>query len=267
MKNIVIFGQGYVGTAYKYLLEQAYTVIAVDPGKGLDPIIDWANVESCIVCVDTPMGEDGQCDPRDVQTVLNTITDNWTQTLPPQVLIKSTIDPTIAVNINTMHWAVDMVFSPEFLTAKNNIRDVMSQKFMIFGAGAMNELTTDYFITLFKEVLPDCRVEVCDIQTACLAKYAINSFLATKVTFFNQFEQLHKALRGTDSYDRFAELVALDSRIGAGHTSVPGLDGKYGWGGHCFEKDIPALLNFADRLRVDVSAIAATHTLNKKHRQ
>lgn len=266
MKTIVIFGQGYVGSAYKHLLDQAYTVIAVDPYKGLDPVVDWSRVAACIICVDTPMNPDGQCDPSDVHTVLDSIKSNWTQALPAQVLIKCTIDPTLAVNISRLHSTIDIVYSPEFLTARNNIQDVMSQKFMIFGAGPMMELSTALFVELFDKVLPDCRFEICDVQTACLVKYAVNSFLAAKVTFFNQFQQLHVALDTRDSYTRFSQLVGLDSRIGPDHTSVPGPDSRQGWGGHCFEKDIPALLDFAARLDVDLSAIQSVYNLNKKHR-
>ena len=42
-----------------------------------------------------------------------------------------------------------------------------------------------------------------------------------------------------------------DGRIGHSHMSVPGPDGKFGFGGSCFPKDIQAMINFAEALGVE----------------
>ena len=39
-----------------------------------------------------------------------------------------------------------------------------------------------------------------------------------------------------------AELAANDERIGASHTLVPGHDGKRGFGGTCFPKDVNSMV-------------------------
>jgi UDPglucose 6-dehydrogenase len=48
---------------------------------------------------------------------------------------------------------------------------------------------------------------------------------------------------------------ASDSRIGDSHLHVPGPDGKLGYGGTCFPKDVNALLKFAKDNDVDLNTI------------
>ena len=79
------------------------------------------------------------------------------------------------------------------------------------------------------------------VEEASFVKYTINSFLALKVTFFNQ---LYDAVGETDAnFARIIQAVGSDPRIGHSHTKVPGFDGKQGFGGACFPKDVSALIN------------------------
>jgi UDPglucose 6-dehydrogenase len=54
----------------------------------------------------------------------------------------------------------------------------------------------------------------------------------------------------------------LDSRIGHTHLSVPGPDGKFGFGGSCFPKDVQAMINFAKILDVNPSVLKGTWEKN-----
>ena len=40
------------------------------------------------------------------------------------------------------------------------------------------------------------------------------------------------------NYESARELIVLDERVGESHTKVPGPDGKGGFGGTCFPKDM-----------------------------
>ena len=51
-------------------------------------------------------------------------------------------------------------------------------------------------------------------------------------------------------WDMAVEGFVRDGRIGHSHMSVPGPDGKFGFGGSCFPKDIQAMINFAETLGV-----------------
>ena len=55
-----------------------------------------------------------------------------------------------------------------------------------------------------------------------------------------------------DKFNQYGleEGFVRDGRIGHSHMSVPGPDGKFGFGGSCFPKDIQAMINFAESLDV-----------------
>jgi UDPglucose 6-dehydrogenase len=93
---------------------------------------------------------------------------------------------------------------------------------------------------VWQALSPQAEVVVTDAVTAELAKYATNAFLALKVTFANQMADACSEL-GVD-YAAFAQVLALDPRIGASHLAVPGHDGQRGFGGPCLPKDLAALL-------------------------
>ena len=46
-----------------------------------------------------------------------------------------------------------------------------------------------------------------------------------------------------------------DGRIGDSHLNVPGHDGKLGYGGTCFPKDVKALLIYAQKLGINLNTI------------
>jgi len=80
-----------------------------------------------------------------------------------------------------------------------------------------------------------------------------NSFFATKVSIINEFKLLSDAI-GANWKDALYGF-ASDGRIGDSHLHVPGPDGKLGYGGTCFPKDVNALLMFADEYDVDLNTI------------
>ena len=57
-----------------------------------------------------------------------------------------------------------------------------------------------------------------------------------------------------------------DGRIGHSHLNVPGHDGKYGFGGSCFPKDIQALIKYGDEIGVDMRVLKAAWETNLKVR-
>ena len=77
-----------------------------------------------------------------------------------------------------------------------------------------------------------------------MIKYFTNSFLATKVSFANEIFQLCNKL--DLDYDKVVEYAIQDVRIGNSHLNVPGHDGDFGFGGHCFPKDLSALVKLSE---------------------
>ena len=64
------------------------------------------------------------------------------------------------------------------------------------------------------------------------------------------------------AYDKVIEYATFDERLGKSHWAVPGPDGDLGYGGHCFPKDLRALINLADSLEVSPLMMIATEEKN-----
>ena len=98
-----------------------------------------------------------------------------------------------------------------------------------------------------------------------MVKYFTNCFLATKVSFANEMYELCEALKL--DYDKVVEYATLDSRLGDSHWAVPGPDGDFGYGGHCFPKDLRALITLCNKLNVSSKMLNATDTKNNEVRR
>jgi UDP-glucose 6-dehydrogenase len=102
----------------------------------------------------------------------------------------------------------------------------------------------------FGETMPVIKT---NYETAELIKYMNNCFFATKVSFLNEMYQIADKC-GAD-WDMAVEGFVRDGRVGHSHMNVPGPDGKFGFGGSCFPKDIQAMINFAESLDIEPSVL------------
>jgi UDPglucose 6-dehydrogenase len=94
-----------------------------------------------------------------------------------------------------------------------------------------------------------------DATTAELVKYMNNTFFATKVSIMNEFKRISDAL-GTNWDDALYGFVC-DGRVGDSHLHVPGPDGKLGYGGVCFPKDVNALITLGRELGTPMHTLEA----------
>ena len=94
-----------------------------------------------------------------------------------------------------------------------------------------------------------------------MTKYMTNLFLATKVSFFNDMYSICEKLN--IDYNNVIEATLHDPRIGKSHYDVPGPDGDRGFGGHCFPKDLSAMLHIADSNKIPVPTLTGVDFTNK----
>tara|TARA_Y100000593_G_scaffold28518_1_gene56885 strand:+ start:1338 stop:2210 length:873 start_codon:yes stop_codon:yes gene_type:complete len=242
MKRIGIVGQGYVGTAVKSVFEKHYETHTYDLNgkcscKSMDELID--NSDIIFVCVPTPMNEDGTCHTGIVEGVvgdLNALA--LTRQCSNRIIaIKSTIPPGTTNRLNKNHEFVSVVFNPEFLTETNSIEDFKNQNRIIVGG---SRPATTIMRQVYSLVFPDAKVVKTGSKTAEMVKYMTNTFLATKVSFANEMKMMCDKI--DIDYDKVVEYSTYDERLGKSHWAVPGPDGKLGFGGSCFPKDINALI-------------------------
>jgi UDP-glucose 6-dehydrogenase len=64
-------------------------------------------------------------------------------------------------------------------------------------------------------------------------------------------------------YNTVINYAKYDDRLGNTHWAVPGPDGDFGYGGHCFPKDIAALQHLMLQLNIDSTIINSVIQKNK----
>lgn len=243
--KIGVVGQGYVGTAVRTVFGKHYNVETYDLDKDkctvdyLEDLVEQSNI--IFVCVPTPMKKDGSCDTSIVEAVVKDINDmvvgrNVSGRI---VAIKSTIPPGTTNKLNKECENISVVFNPEFLTEANFIEDFKNQNRIIIGGPRP---ATTILRQVYSLVFPDVTIVKTGSVTAEMVKYMTNSFLATKVSFANEMKMICDNI--DIDYDKVVEYATYDDRLGKSHWSVPGPDGKLGFGGSCFPKDINALVHY-----------------------
>jgi UDPglucose 6-dehydrogenase len=131
----------------------------------------------------------------------------------------------------------DVASNPEFLREGNAIGDFMRPDRVVIGTES--DRAREVLRRLYRPLyLIEAPIVFTGIETAELAKYAANTFLAMKVTFINEMADLCEKV-GADVHD-VARSIGLDGRIGRKFLH-PGP----GFGGSCFPKDTLALMRIA----------------------
>ena len=67
-------------------------------------------------------------------------------------------------------------------------------------------------------------------------------------------------------YDKVCEYSLHDERIGKSHLAVPGPDGDRGFGGHCFPKDLAAMISFARSNGINCDILKSIDFANEYYR-
>ena len=249
--NIGVIGQGFVGTAIREGLKNFYNVYVYDIKSDLCPEENYQSareiVKNCEIifqCVPTPMRKSGECDLSIVKSSLENLENlSRIENRSPIVVIKSTVPPGTCESLNDAYKNINIVFSPEFLTEANSIEDFKNQSRIILGGPRPH---TTKVKSMFRKPFPQIPIVKTGYKTAEMVKYFINNFLSVKVSFANEMYQICNSL--DIDYDKVTEYALFDHRIGRSHLAVPGPDGDLGYGGHCFPKDIDAMIYLANSL-------------------
>ena len=140
-------------------------------------------------------------------------------------------------------------FMPEFLTEKNYLHDFQMTSEWIFGVDnntgqkeQFEELMSDILLNAYlsNNIYEVNKITFMTTREAEAVKYFRNCFLATKVGFCNEFASFCRDQKL--NYNTISKVAANDHRIGHSHINVPGYDGKFGFGGTCFPKDLNSMI-------------------------
>ena len=251
--KVGVIGNGFVGEAqaFAFSLSNEVLIYDVDPAKTFNTLEEVHTADFIFVCVPTPMYEDGKQDTSYIEEVFTHAKEG------PVYIIKSTVKPGTTKSLQEKYPTLNIVFSPEFLTERIAKLDMMMQARIIFGGDKKH---TEKVQKLYEGRFMNGHFIHTDSTTAEFIKYMNNCFFATKVSLLNEYNRLGEKL-GID-WKTAMHGFAADGRVGDSHMQVPGPDGKLGFGGACFPKDINAFITLAKEQDVNMNVLEAAWKTN-----
>jgi UDPglucose 6-dehydrogenase len=265
--TVGIVGKGFVGGAMYENFKDVFNTLVWDTDETKRNVATFSefveNSDIIFICVPTPSRDDGACDTSIVGSVLDDIAQIDRR---KYVVIKSTVTPGTTARLAS-DLQMTIGFNPEFLTEANACNDFRRQPLIVIGADDQGLATvmTQLYYEFNTKVDNVAHVIQRTTKEAEMFKYLANSFLATKVTFANEFKALCDTV--DVDYNKISELAVLDKRLGPTHWRVPGPDGKLGFGGSCFPKDTAALLNYCEENGVQMWLLTEAVYINDDLRE
>jgi UDPglucose 6-dehydrogenase len=233
-----------------------------------------------VIAVGTPLSDAGIADLSQLYAVANTIAPALERSGFRTLVVKSTVPVGTTraleqyLRERTIHADFAIASNPEFLRQGQALRDAVHPDRIVIGA--QDQQVLEVLRRLYRPFLegrvnlPDGSLEIqrepkqisfleLDIESAELAKYAANAFLAMKISYANEIANVCDALGA--NIDQVLEVLATDPRIGSSFLR-PGL----GYGGSCFPKDTQALSSFSLHGGYDFRLLKAVIEVNAEQR-
>ncbi|MEA2069903.1 MAG: UDP-glucose/GDP-mannose dehydrogenase family protein [Asgard group archaeon] len=236
------------------------------------------------ICVGTPSNPDGSCNLQYVKEISSQIGKALGKKKEYHLIVaKSTIEPSTTrktikpiIELESGKRAGEdfgLCMNPEFLREGQSIYDSLYPDRVIIGEydeksgklldnlfTTLYDTTQDAFTEYWQEVYgkPLVTPPIChySLESAEAIKYANNSFLATKISFINEFANICEKIEGIDIQE-VAEGIGLDHRI-----SKHFLQAGAGFGGSCFPKDVKAIIHFAKKRGYQPALFESVLTVN-----
>jgi UDPglucose 6-dehydrogenase len=212
-------------------------------------------MDAVVLALPTPEAQDGSSDVSLIENSLRHIL----PFLKPQALIviRSTVPPGSFDRFQSVMQAcnradIHLMFVPEFMAMGQTYHDILHPKRMVIGSLHPEAERIIRSLYQYGEDVPHYRMHP---DSACLTKYAANTFLATKISFINQIATIAEETHA--NIDDVLKGIQDDPRIGNTY-----LKPSVGFGGSCFPKDLRAMEHLATSKKVDHSLWKATRQLN-----
>lgn len=236
-----------------------------------------------VIAVGTPTKENGGADMRYVDAAAHEVADRIQPGATLVVVNKSTVPIGSAAHVEGIiarrlaergvEAKVFVASNPEFLAEGKAIHDTFYPDRIVVGAdsseaiGMLHELYQPLTEQTFEPPTGTPRPErytlppfiTTTATSAELTKYAANSFLATKISFINEFSRLAEKV-GADITE-VARAIGLDDRIGPRFLAA-----GIGWGGSCFGKDTRAIVNTAAEYDYELQIVKGAIEVNDRQR-
>jgi len=273
MYKIGIIGNGFVGSSVTHGFSantgcdvKDIKIYDKDSTKSTHTLSEVVNDSDFVfISVPTPSNPDGSISLDIIYDVFEEIHNVIEYTKPgdscdtqPVLLLRSTVTPGTTKAIQKKYPVMRIVFNPEFLTERSAKLDFINQsRFIIGGTWGDTDAVARLYQWRFGNYIPIIKT---NYETAEMIKYMCNCFFATKVSYMNEMKRVADKVgaKWADCIEGFA----LDGRVGHSHLNVPGPDGKMGFGGSCFPKDVQAVIHFMKSVGINPNVLEGTWQTN-----
>lgn len=261
--KITVVGAGYVGMSLSVLLAKNNDVIVLDIDESRvkkinnrQPTIADKDIEiflkkeqlslsatlnkeeaycdSNYILVATPTNYNVDSNYFDTSSVDSVIKEALSFNKEALLVIKSTLPIGHTEFLQKKHKTDRIIFSPEFLREGRALKDNLYPSRIIIGSHHNDAI---FFAGLLKQGAEKKDIS-CMYMTSTEAetvKLFANSYLAMRVTFFNELDTF-AYVKNIDSRN-IIDAVCLDTRIGSDYNNP-----SFGYGGYCLPKDTKQLL-------------------------
>ena len=220
-----------------------------------------------LIGVGTPPDEDGSADMQYVLAAAKSIGTHMTDY--KIVVDKSTVPVGTADKVRAvirqelerraMNVEFAVVSNPEFLKEGAAVDDFMRPDRIIVGAD--DERAVLLMRALYSPFTRNHdKLQLMDVRSAELTKYAANAMLATRISFMNELALLAERV-GAD-IELVRRGIGSDPRIGTNFL-YPGV----GYGGSCFPKDVKALIHSGRSHGLELGVLAAVEHANERQKR
>lgn len=267
--KILLIGFGFVGKA-TYLLHnkdiETY-IYDINPELCIPNDINFNDIINIVdlifISLPTPTNIDGSCYTNLIDETIDKIKLINNKKF---IIIRSTVPVGYCDSKN-------IFFMPEFLTEKNWKDDFINNKNWLFGIynncplevkNTFTKLVSELILSAYNnQKIKYNNIIFGNNKEIELSKLIRNTFLSTKISYFNEIYDLCSTLQ--INYDNMIEYVKLDDRIGSSHMACPGHDGLRGFGGTCFPKDTICLYNQLNSNNINSYILQAVLDRNENH--
>jgi UDPglucose 6-dehydrogenase len=256
--KIGIVGFGFVGEsqAFAFAPTADIKVYDIDETKRTHSLEETLLQDFVFVCLPTPMKKDGSQDLSIIENFFTNVPGRYN----PTFILKSTVLPGTTKMLESKY-NLKIVFCPEFLTEKTAKLDMLTQARIVIGGSPLDVIKVK---NLFESRFGKKHFVLTDSTSGEIVKYMANNFLTVKTAFMNEYYDLVEQVGGV--WEDVVEGFVSDPRIGNSHTSVPGHDGKRGFGGTCFPKDINAIIEFSQGHDIQMNTLEGAWKTNLRVR-
>jgi len=213
---------------------------------------DWV-----MIAYDSPVNENDEVDITPItnaaQLIINHIGLETPLIITSQVPVGTCNHLDLSLKLVSPAWKGGVVYTPENLRLGSAIERFKNPDMIVLGADS--QLALDQALDLYAPFTTE--KPTMGLRSAEMVKHALNTFLATSITFINEIANLSDRL-GADAV-AVGKALKLDQRIGKKALLSPGL----GFSGGTLARDVKQLKKFGEEVDYQTKLIDAIIDINE----